>query len=181
MPAYDRAEHRPVPTGDDINWQQEYAILNRMYTDRCDEYNWAISKLEDMNRHINEMRSDKNKSETMAQEYTRLVIAIRNNLGVLHRRQILKDVEWFNDLLVQYKDKIHFDISPINANDYFTAKATIEIDGKWTGSNKDKHRITEIIKNVIMNTNMPDAKINIDDIIISDLYHSDVVADTKEG
>lgn len=181
MPAYDRAERRNYPSGNDVNWEQEYAVLNRMYSDRCDEYNWAVTKLEEVTRYIDEFRKDKNNSENIAQESSRLVIRVRNNLGMLYHRKILNDIEWFNDLLTEFRDKINFDISPINANDYFTAKASIEIDGRWMGSTKDTHRIVEVLKDSIMNSTMRDTKINIDDIIISAIYHGDELTDTKEG
>jgi hypothetical protein len=181
MPAYDRAEPRTTPTGDDVNWQQEYAILNRIHTDRCDEYNWLVTKLEEYQQAYADFREKVNHAESIAQESHRLIIRVRNNLGMLYHRKVLNDIEWFNDLITEFKDKIHFDISPINANDYFTAKATIEIDGRYMGSTKDKHRIVEVLKDSIMNSTMRDTKINIDDIIISAIYHSDELTDNKEG
>lgn len=185
MPAYDRLEYRTRPSGNEIDWEQEYITLDRYNRDTVDQYNWAVTKLEDHQKDLKQFREHIDNQETKIRAHKNTLLSIRNKMGSLFHRKEITDVDWFNKIIKNNKEKLDFDIDLIHANDYFSAKAVIEIDGKWRGdASNQKEMIINAIKEAIINNghrNYEQTHILVDDVIINDLFNDYDLSETKEG
>jgi hypothetical protein len=88
-------------------------------------------------------------------------------------------VTWYNNILSEYRD-MGIDAQPITTEDMYTAKAVVTIDGVYRNSERDLDSIRLDIINSIRN-NITDFKVDINEVMIEDIYDVEELSESIEG
>jgi hypothetical protein len=156
-----------------------YANLLDKYNDTVDNYNYMQRIINSRNDTIGELRSIVSSFDTKTREWHRLLLIITREISSRFRKNEFKSVAWYNDILSEYRN-MGIDAQPITTEDMYTAKAVITIDGVYRNSERDLDSIRLDIMNSIRN-NINDFKVDVNEVIIEDVYDVEELSESIEG
>jgi hypothetical protein len=156
-----------------------YSDLLGLYNYTVDSHNYVMGMLDSRNNTIGELRSTISLHESKIRDWHRLLLIITREISSRFRKKEFKSVAWYNDILNQYRD-MDIDVMPITTEDMYTAKAFITIDGVYRNSERDLDSIRLDIMNSIRN-NITDFKVDINEVIIEDIYDVEELSESIEG
>lgn len=156
-----------------------YSDLLNVYNYTVDSYNYMQRMLDSKNETISELRKETFSYESKYQSMHRLLLIITREISSRFRKKEFKSVTWYNDILNEFRD-IGVDIIPIKTEDMYTAKAFITIDGVYRNSERDLDSIRLDIINSIRN-NITDFKVDINEVMIEDIYDVEELSESIEG
>lgn len=165
---------------DDIDDLKGIALrLHRDHSNLVREYNYLADAFDRAKEEYQSMLEQYRIESTKTNKFHYLLNETRDHVAMMFRKKTIKDVRWFNDILTKYEEIGGF-IRPIKSQDYYTARAVINIDGMYHGS---EHNIDDL-KNNLIDTIMGNSKstmIQVDTILIEDMYDVEEISDTQEG
>lgn len=157
----------------------QYGYILGEYNNLVESYNYMQRMLNSKNDTISELRSIVSSFDTKTREWHRLLLIITREISSRFRKNEFKSVAWYNDILNQYRN-MGMDVMPITTEDMYTAKAVITIDGVYRNSERDLDSIRLDIINSIKN-NMNDFKVDINEVMIEDIYDVEELSESIEG
>jgi hypothetical protein len=156
-----------------------YANLLDKYNDTIDNYNYMQRIINSRNETIRELSNRIDKDDVKIKSMHRLLMKITKEISSRFRKKEFKSVTWYNNILSEYRD-MGIDAQPITTEDMYTAKAFITIDGVYRNSERDLDSIRLDIMNSIRN-NITDFKVDINEVMIEDIYDVEELSESIEG
>jgi hypothetical protein len=176
----DELDYRKMPSIDDNEFNIDiYKQLLYEYNNVIDSYNYMQKDIDYKSNVIRDMRDTISSLDTKIKESHRVILTITNEISSRFRNKEFKSVTWYNDILSKYRE-LGMDIVPIRTEDMYTAKVVISIDGIYRNSSHDMENIRQDIINNIKN-NPNDFKVDINHIVIEDIYDVEELSESMEG
>ena len=164
--------------------QNDYIKMVSLYNDLVESYNHQEKVIEKKDETISDITDTYRSRLESEQEIVRnmhgIVKEMRNELSSQFRKKNIHTINWFNEILKKYYSLGGY-IDPIRADEMYSAKAVITIDGNYRHPDRTINSIKAAIVDAIESTRGFSDIVSIQQILIEDVYDVEELSDSKEG
>jgi len=150
---------------------------------KCEEYQRIIDDTKES------LKWSRDRYDTLASRFSELdtkmmkthqaIKNLREDMAIKFRKKELKSVKDFNAFLREYGQISNGHLAEIKAEDMYSAKVNLVIDGTYTNNERDIEALKNAILNNIRLAN--EGGVEVRYIEIDSVYDVEEFADTKEG
>jgi hypothetical protein len=160
-------------------YEEAYQNMYRLAYNAVAQHNMVYEKHEYAKQSLNDYRERYDKQKENISSFHNAMVEFHKHMSNMFRTKQIKSLTEYNALVDAWGKVSNGWLKPIKAEDLFSAKANIIIEGTYTNDYRD----IEYIKNIISHgfQNFGDNSISINFVGVEDIYDVEELTSTEEG
>jgi hypothetical protein len=165
--------------GETVDYEREYEILLDKFNYNVRNYNYTIERYDELNQALDNLRERYEKERDKINTFHTSMVEFHTHMRNMFRTKQIKSLTEYNQLVDAWGKVSNGWLKPIKAEDLFSAKANIVIEGIYTNDSRSIQYIKDIISNSFKH--IDDNSISINFVDIEDIYDVEELTSTEEG
>jgi chromosome segregation ATPase len=165
--------------GETVDYEQEYTKLLDKFNYNVRNYNYTIERYDELNQALESLRERYEKERDKISTFHTSMVEFHTHMRSMFRTKQIKSLKEYNQLVDAWGKVSNGWLKPIKAEDLFSAKANIVIEGTYTNDQRSIEYIKDIIGRGFQN--FGENSISINFVGVEDIYDVEELTSTEEG
>jgi chromosome segregation ATPase len=165
--------------GETVDYEQEYQKLLDKYNYNVRNHNYMIERYNELNQALESLRERYEKERDKINTFHTAMVEFHTHMRNMFRTKQIKSLKEYNALVDAWGKVSNGWLKPIKAEDLFSAKANIIIEGTYTNDNRNIQYIKDIISRGF--ENFGDNAVSVKFVDVEDIYDVEELTSTEEG
>jgi chromosome segregation ATPase len=165
--------------GETVDYKREYEILLDKFNHNVRNYNYTIERYDELNQALESLRERYEKERDKINTFHTSMVEFHTHMRTMFRAKQIKSLTEYNQLVNAWGKVSNGWLKPIKAEDLFSAKASIVIEGTYTNDNRNVQYIKDIISRGF--ENFGDNSVSVKFVDVEDIYDVEELTSTEEG
>jgi hypothetical protein len=165
--------------GEVVDYEKEYQRLLDKFNYNVRNYNYTIERYDEVIESNNALRDRYEKLNDKMSEFHKSMVEFHTHMRNMFRTKQIKSLKEYNALVDAWGKVSNGWLKPIKAEDLFSAKANIIIEGTYTNDSRNIQYIKDIISRGF--ENFGDNSVSVKFVDVEDIYDVEELTSTEEG
>jgi hypothetical protein len=165
--------------GEVVDYEKEYQRLLDKFNYNVRNYNYTIERYDELNQALESLRERYEKERDKINTFHTSMVEFHTHMRNMFRTKQIKSLTEYNQLVDDWGKVSNGWLKRIKAEDLFSAKANIIIEGTYTNDQRNIEYIKDVISRGFQS--IGDNSISINFVGIDDIYDVEELTSTEEG